>query len=94
VRTLTGAPLVAPRLHSAALMLNLLGELWLGAGGAVVEPDWQGVLALPGAHLHLYGKGEARRGRKMGHLTFTAAAAAEAQAQAQAAAALLGIAGF
>ena len=94
VRTLTGAPLVAPRLHSAALMLNLLGELWLGAGGAVVEPDWQGVLALPGAHLHLYGKGEARHGRKMGHLTFTAAAAADAQAQAQAAAALLGISGF
>jgi 5-(carboxyamino)imidazole ribonucleotide synthase len=94
LRTLTGAPLVSPRLHSAAVMLNLLGELWLGKGGAAVEPDWRAVLALPGAHLHLYGKRQARPGRKMGHLTVTAAAAADAQAQALAAAAILGIPGF
>ena len=94
VRTLTGAPLVAPRLHSAAVMLNLLGELWLREGGATVEPDWRRVLALAGAHLHLYGKREARPGRKMGHLTFTAAAAAAAQVQARSAAAILGIEGF
>jgi 5-(carboxyamino)imidazole ribonucleotide synthase len=52
------------------------------------------VLALPGAHLHLYGKHEARRGRKMGHLTLTAASADAAHAVALQAAALLGIAPF
>jgi 5-(carboxyamino)imidazole ribonucleotide synthase len=49
------------------------------------------VLALPGAHLLLYGKDEARPGRKMGHLTFTAPSAAEAEARAGAAARLLGM---
>jgi 5-(carboxyamino)imidazole ribonucleotide synthase len=74
VRTLAGLPLVMPRLHSPAVMLNLLGDLWFGAAGApAVEPDWASVLALPGVHLHLYGKTEARPGRKMGHLTVTAA---------------------
>jgi 5-(carboxyamino)imidazole ribonucleotide synthase len=52
------------------------------------------VLALPGAHLHLYGKQAARPGRKMGHLTFTAAGAQEARANALRAAALLGIEPF
>ena len=88
VRTLTGAPLVAPRRHSAAVMLNLLGDLW--RGGAA--PDWSRVLALPGAHLHLYGKDDARAGRKMGHLTITAASAADAEANAGEAARLLGLA--
>jgi 5-(carboxyamino)imidazole ribonucleotide synthase len=54
-------------------MLNLLGDLWFDArDGAAREPEFPAVLALPGAHLHLYGKQEARRGRKMGHLTLTA----------------------
>ena len=91
VRTLTGAPLATPRLHSAAVMLNLLGNLWQPQPGEHAEPDWASVLGLPGAHLHLYGKTEARPGRKMGHLTITAASAAEAGAQARAAAARLGI---
>ena len=74
VRTLAGLPLVSPRLHSAAVMLNLLGDLWFAAGSETpAEPAWDAVLALPGVHLHLYGKHEARRGRKMGHLTVTAA---------------------
>ena len=94
VRTLIGAPLVAPRLHSAAVMLNLLGELWLGDDGAAVEPDWKEVLGLAGAHLHLYGKAEPRAGRKMGHLTFTAALAVDAETRARSAAAILGIEGF
>jgi 5-(carboxyamino)imidazole ribonucleotide synthase len=93
VRALVGAPLVAPRLHSAAVMLNLLGDLW-GGGAAPVEPDWAGVLALPGVHLHLYGKVEARPGRKMGHLTVTAADPAAADACARRAAARLGIEGW
>jgi 5-(carboxyamino)imidazole ribonucleotide synthase len=88
VRTLTAAPLVAPRRHSAAVMLNLLGDLW--DDGAA--PDWSRVLALPGARLHLYGKEAARAGRKMGHLTITAASAADAEANAGEAARLLGLA--
>jgi len=88
VRTLTGAPLVAPRRHSAAVMLNLLGDLWRDG----VAPDWSRVLALPGAHLHLYGKDDARPGRKMGHLTITATTAAVAEATAAEAARLLGLA--
>ena len=95
VRAMTGAPLVAPRLHSPAVMLNLLGELWFAGGGAVAaEPPWPRILALPGAHLHLYGKREARPGRKMGHLTLTAATAPAAEAAARQAAAILGIAGW
>jgi 5-(carboxyamino)imidazole ribonucleotide synthase len=71
VRTLAGLPLVQPRQHSPAVMLNLLGDLWFREGTEARTPDWAGVLALPGAHLHLYGKREARPGRKMGHLTVT-----------------------
>ncbi len=94
VRTMTGAPLAAPRLHSPCVMLNLLGDLWFRAGEAAAEPAWDAVLALPGVHLHLYGKAEARPGRKMGHLTVTAATPAAAREVAQRAAAVLGIAPF
>lgn len=92
VRTLTGAPLATPRLHSPAVMLNLLGDLWFRHGGAETTPPWDAVLALPGVHLHLYGKTSARRGRKMGHLTVTAASAEAARATALKAASLLGLA--
>ncbi len=92
LRCLLQWPLVPPRQHSAAVMLNLMGDLWFRGGSTpAVPPDWAAVQALPGAHLHLYGKREARRGRKMGHLTFTAANLAQAQAPAQRAAALLGL---
>jgi 5-(carboxyamino)imidazole ribonucleotide synthase len=95
VRTLAGWPLVAPRLHSAAVMLNLLGDLWLvGPGPTPREPDWAPVLALPGVRLHLYGKSQPRPGRKMGHLTVTAADPAGARAVALQAAASLGLPGF
>jgi 5-(carboxyamino)imidazole ribonucleotide synthase len=87
VRAMTGAPLYAPRLHSPCVMLNLLGDLWTSGR----DPDWAAVLALPGAHLHLYGKTQARPGRKMGHLTVTAATAAQADAVAHRAAVILGI---
>ncbi|HZF80227.1 MAG TPA: 5-(carboxyamino)imidazole ribonucleotide synthase, partial [Rubrivivax sp.] len=95
VRTLAGLPLVAPRQHSPAVMLNLLGELWfVGGSDCPVEPDWPAVLALPGVHLHLYGKTQARPGRKMGHLTVTAADAATARRMALRAAACLGLPAF
>jgi 5-(carboxyamino)imidazole ribonucleotide synthase len=95
LRTLVGLPLVAPRQHSAAVMLNLLGDLWFAApGGAAREPDWPAVLALPGVRLHLYGKAEPRRARKMGHLTVVASQASEAMATARQAAAVLGLAAW
>ena len=98
VRTLAGLPLVAPRQHSAAVMLNLLGDLWWPAAvppsSPPQPPDWAQVLALPGVHLHLYGKAEPRRGRKMGHLTVTAADAQTARAVALQAAARLGLPPF
>ncbi len=95
VRTLAGLPLVAPRLHSAAVMLNLLGDLWWPTAAAqACEPAWPQVLALPGVHLHLYGKTEPRRGRKMGHLTVTAAEPATARAVALQAAERLGLPAF
>ena len=95
VRAMASLPLVQPRLHSAALMLNLLGDLWFAPGtGRERTPPWAEVLALPGVHLHLYGKAGARPGRKMGHLTITAADAASARAVALEAAARLGLAPF
>ncbi len=86
-------PLGDVRQHSPAVMLNILGDLWFAGEGAVArEPAWDEVLALPGACLHLYGKDDARRGRKMGHATFIGATLAEAQDQLRAACAILGIA--
>jgi 5-(carboxyamino)imidazole ribonucleotide synthase len=90
VRTLAGLPLTQPRQHSASVMLNLLGDLWVDG----VTPAWDKVLALPGVHLHLYGKLKANKGRKMGHLTVTAATPAQARSTALAAAQVLGIAPF
>ncbi|MBP6902987.1 MAG: 5-(carboxyamino)imidazole ribonucleotide synthase [Burkholderiaceae bacterium] len=97
VRTLAGLPLVAPRQHSAAVMLNLLGDLWFSDAADPQRertPPWAQVLALPGVHLHLYGKASARPGRKMGHLTVTAADAGQARAVALQAAAVLGLPAF
>ncbi len=103
VRTMADLPLTQPRLHSPAIMLNLLGDLWfkpseekLGSepNSLQTEPAWQKVLALPGTHLHLYGKVEARVGRKMGHLNITAATPDAARDVALQAAAILGIAPF
>jgi 5-(carboxyamino)imidazole ribonucleotide synthase len=91
VRTLTGLPLVQPRQHSFAIMLNLLGDLWFAGGGAEATPPWEKVLALPGAHLHLYGKTSARAGRKMGHLTLTAPTLAAVRQTSDEAARLLHI---
>lgn len=91
VRAMAGLPLREPRLHSPVVMLNLLGDLWFDAEGRERAPDWAGVLALPGAELHLYGKTQARHGRKMGHLNLIGASADEARASARRACALLGL---
>jgi 5-(carboxyamino)imidazole ribonucleotide synthase len=96
VRAMTGATLPEPRLHSPCVMLNLLGDLWFDdqGGERPAGPDWASVLALPGVHLHLYGKSQARSGRKMGHLTVTASSLEAADAVAREAAVRLGIEGW
>ncbi len=94
VHAMAGLPLPQPRQHSPAIMLNLLGDVWFDAAGRPRTPDWQAVLALPGAHLHLYGKLEARPGRKMGHLTFTGPDVPAVKAAARQAAQVLGLAGL
>lgn len=72
VRSLASLPLLQPRQHSPAIMLNILGDLWFKDGQSEpVTPNWGAALAYPGVHLHLYGKQEARKGRKMGHITIT-----------------------
>jgi 5-(carboxyamino)imidazole ribonucleotide synthase len=90
VRTLAQLPLTQPRQHSPAIMLNLLGDLWPDQG----VPPWDAVLALPGTHLHLYGKSKASKGRKMGHLTITGTTVAQVRATALQAAQVLGIDAF
>ncbi|MGE5145730.1 MAG: 5-(carboxyamino)imidazole ribonucleotide synthase [Candidatus Eiseniibacteriota bacterium] len=60
VRAVAGLPLGSPERHSDAVMKNLIGE---------EVNDWSRLVAEPGARLHLYGKTEARPGRKMGHVT-------------------------
>ncbi|MEN3277461.1 MAG: 5-(carboxyamino)imidazole ribonucleotide synthase [Massilia sp.] len=91
VRAMARLPLGDVRQHSPAVMLNILGDVWF-EGDSVREPAWDRVLALPGAFLHLYGKDDPRRGRKMGHVTFVAPTLAEAQERMRAACAILGIA--
>lgn len=67
VRSVCGLPLGNPDLIvPAAAMVNVMGEMWHHG-----EPDWQAILEISGAHLHLYDKGAAKKGRKMGHLTLT-----------------------
>jgi 5-(carboxyamino)imidazole ribonucleotide synthase len=79
-RALAGLPLGAVDQLKPAAMANLLGERW--AGG---EPRWDRALARPEVKLHLYGKADARPGRKMGHLTALGVTAREAVASVLAA---------
>jgi 5-(carboxyamino)imidazole ribonucleotide synthase len=83
-RVLAGLPLGDTRQHEPAVMVNLLGDVWFADAQAATprEPDWAQVLRHPQAKLHLYGKAEARRGRKMGHVTCLAPTLAEALAVA------------
>jgi 5-(carboxyamino)imidazole ribonucleotide synthase len=74
LRAICGLPLGASDLLQPAAMANLLGDLWEGG-----EPHWPAALAFPSVKLHLYGKREARPGRKMGHLTALAATRDEAK---------------
>ena len=79
VRAVCGLPLGSTRLRSPAAMANLLGDCWTYADdGSCRDPDWAAALSVPGVWLHLYGKREARAGRKMGHLTALAPTVEEA----------------
>jgi 5-(carboxyamino)imidazole ribonucleotide synthase len=75
-------------------MLNLLGDVWQNPSGQPIPPQWDRVLALPGAHLHLYGKQDPRAGRKMGHLNLTADSVPAVRHTAQLACELLGLPGL
>lgn len=83
-RAICGLPLGSVALRTPVVMVNILGEAW-----AKGEPDWPALQARPGTHLHLYGKPEARPGRKMGHFNVLAADVETALAQARAGKALL-----
>jgi 5-(carboxyamino)imidazole ribonucleotide synthase len=70
LRALVGLPLGDNRLHSQAVMVNILGDVWkFASDGGFSEPDWAKIFAHPELKLHLYGKHEPRPGRKMGHFT-------------------------
>ncbi|HEY8563544.1 MAG TPA: 5-(carboxyamino)imidazole ribonucleotide synthase [Pyrinomonadaceae bacterium] len=73
LRAVCDLPLGATDFYAPAAMANLLGDVW--ANG---EPAWQKALEFPNVKLHLYGKSEARAGRKMGHLTAVAETAEKA----------------
>ncbi len=80
VRAICGLPLGSSEQRIPCAMANLLGDLWTPG-----EPNWRAVLEHPSVKLHLYGKREARVGRKMGHLTALASSVGEAERIARAA---------
>jgi 5-(carboxyamino)imidazole ribonucleotide synthase len=77
IRAICSLPLGSVEQLRPAAMSNLLGDLW--AGG---EPDWNAIARWPTAKLHLYGKTDAKAGRKMGHITATGATGAVAEQSA------------
>ena len=81
VRAVAGLPLGSTALLRPAVMVNLLGDLWLSEQRA---PDFRQLMADPTLHLHLYDKGTPRPGRKMGHFTVLDADPALALARAEA----------
>lgn len=90
VRAVCGLPLGAvTRTQDAAAMVNILGDAWPKTEQSA--PDWAGLMAkFPDVKLHLYGKAEARAGRKMGHMTCTAETGEAARQKVLAALAVLG----
>ena len=90
VRTLAALPLPTPQQHSPAIMLNLLGDVWFEKD-QLRNPPWDRVLSMPGVHLHLYGKIEARIGRKMGHINITGTDIGSVREVAARVSALLGL---
>jgi 5-(carboxyamino)imidazole ribonucleotide synthase len=77
VRAACDLPLGDPSSIQPAAIVNLLGDVWLGP----TPPDLARALGVPATRLHLYGKREARAGRKMGHLSAVGTTADEAKAR-------------
>ena len=77
VRMMCGIPAGSIRQHSAVVMWNILGDIWPKNG----TPEWDEVLLQGNMKLHLYGKTEARAGRKMGHINCLAKDTTEARQQ-------------
>ena len=73
LRAVCGLPLGSTDFYRPAAMVNLLGDLWQNG-----EPTWTAALNDPSLKLHLYGKLEPRKGRKMGHLTAVAESSGDA----------------
>lgn len=90
-RIMAGLPLGDAGTLRPAAMLNLLGDLWFDAQGQQREPDWAGVLAVPGTRLHLYAKSDARRARKMGHVNILGEDAAQLRERIARVSAVLGL---
>lgn len=92
-RVMAGLPLGSTKLLAPAIMLNILGDIWFEPGSSAPrEPDWAAALSVPSAKLHLYAKHEARRARKMGHVTIVADTLAQVHADATRVAVALGMA--
>ncbi|MCL4108300.1 UNVERIFIED_CONTAM: hypothetical protein GTU68_065328 [Idotea baltica] len=85
VRMVCGLPFGNSKLLSPVVMTNMLGDLWISkSNDQMSQPKWQNLLENTSTKLHLYGKAEARKGRKMGHFCTLAETAEDAQQQAEA----------
>lgn len=84
VRMVCGLPFGDTQLLSPVVMTNLLGDLWFQQQSETKQPPWQNLFKNPTTKLHLYGKTEARNGRKMGHFNTLANTVESAQNQADA----------
>ncbi len=75
VRMLCNLPSGNCELTSPVVMINILGDVW-----GKTEPNWYQLLSVPNNKLHLYGKQQARVGRKMGHFNVLAKSTEQAMA--------------
>jgi 5-(carboxyamino)imidazole ribonucleotide synthase len=91
VRICAGMPLGKTDLRSPAVMLNVLGDSWFTSSANPITPDWDAVRAQRDVHLHLYGKAEPRRGRKMAHVTCLGRTIEDARQRARVVADILGL---
>ena len=83
VRMVCGLPFGDSKLLSPVVMTNMLGDLWIGKNNEMSQPKWQHIFENASSKLHLYGKAEAREGRKMGHFCTLSDTVEEAQQQAE-----------
>ena len=93
VRAMAGLPLGATYQHSPSVMLNILGDVWFDSNDTLRTPDWASVLANVDSFVHLYGKAEPRRARKMGHVNFVGKRLESVVARCESAMQVLGLEG-